>query len=114
MVTITNYFQRQTAEGKPFLVLELQGGLEILKSRLTGKAYATNKKCTIPCTFDETVAKGLVGTHIKGEIDKVPCDPYDYRLPNSDEVVTLDYTYSYVEPQSDRVYVASPRVVEVI
>jgi hypothetical protein len=114
MVIISAYYQRQTNEGKPFLVLELQGGLEIVKSKLTGKSYATNKRCTLPCTFDETVAKGLIGTHIQGNIEKVECEPYDYKLPNSDEVVTLDYSYSYVEPQSERAHITSPKVVEVI
>ena len=97
MVTIKQVLQRKTSEGKPFLVLELEGGLEILTSESTGKPYATVKRCTIPCTMDESSAKALIGSSLPGRIEKVKCDPYSYQPPNSIEVVTLDYTYAYVD-----------------
>jgi hypothetical protein len=95
MVTISNYHYRSTAEGKKFLVLELEGSLEITKSLTTGRPYASVKRCTIPCSFDELTAKRMVGTPLEGEIIRVSCDPYRFTNPQTKEAVTLDYKYVY-------------------
>jgi hypothetical protein len=57
MVTVSNYALRVRKDGSTFVVLELTGGLEIIQSSNTGKHYATVRKCTIPSTFSEEVAK---------------------------------------------------------
>ncbi len=71
MVTVTNYTTRTRKDGSTFQVLEISGSAELVQSQETGKFYATVRKTTIPCTFDETIAKGLVGTQMKGDVVRV-------------------------------------------
>jgi hypothetical protein len=52
MVKIVNYQKRTTEDGKDFFVLELQGGIEVVKSQETGKLYMTARKASMSCTFD--------------------------------------------------------------
>lgn len=94
MVTIVDYKARENAAGENFFVLILQGGIETVVSKVTGKPYITARKASIPCTFDETMAKSLVGSTLPGTVERISCDPYDYTLP-SGEVIQLDYTFQY-------------------
>ena len=95
MVTITNYHVRKSATGKIFITLEIHGGIEMIQSQQTGKFYATAKKCSIPSTFDESTAKMLIGTQMPGTIERVECDPYDYTVQQTGEVISLAHTYLY-------------------
>ncbi|NLR58160.1 hypothetical protein HGH93_08630 [Chitinophaga polysaccharea] len=95
MVTVTNYHKRKNASGKEFITLEIQGGLEMIQSQQTGKFYATAKKCNIPSTFDESTAKMLLGTQMPGTIERIDCDPYDYTVQQTGEVISLAHTYLY-------------------
>ena len=61
MVRIINYTERVREDGASFFVLELQGGIQMVKSQQTNKFYVTAKKATIPSTFDETTCKALIG-----------------------------------------------------
>jgi hypothetical protein len=96
MVTVSNYHVRQTQEGKQFIVLELTGEVEMIQSSTTGRFYATAKKCTMPSTFPEDVAKTLVGKQLKGRIEKVQTEEYEYANPDTGEVLTLAHTFVYV------------------
>jgi hypothetical protein len=95
MVTVVNAIKRCSKEGKPFMVLELQGTLELVQSSANGKFYATSKKCFITSTFSEEVAKAFIGNKMEGEIARVQCDPYDFRVPNTGEIIRLNYTYDF-------------------
>jgi hypothetical protein len=95
MVTISAYHVRQNQEGKSFITLELLGDVEFIQSSNTGAFYATAKKCTISSTFPEEVAKTLVGKQVKGRIERVQCEPYEYTVKETGEVVTLTHTYTY-------------------
>ena len=95
MVTLNNYFVRNTKDGKSFIALELIGGLEMILSQSTGKYYATTKKCSIPCTFDEATASKLIGSQIQGSIVKVATEPYEYTNERTGEVLMLNYNYAY-------------------
>lgn len=95
MVTVSGYNSRKNKSGEDFITLELTGSLEIVQSQNTGKMYATVKKCSIPSTFDEHLAKMLIGSKIEGEIVRVPCDPYDYTVKSTGEQITLAYSYAY-------------------
>lgn len=97
IVRIINYQRKETEEGKEFFVLQLQGGIEMVKSTVTGKFYITARKATIPATFDEQTCQSLIGTQIPGEIQKVSCEPYDYTIKDTGETVTLNYKFEYVE-----------------
>ncbi|CAL1517828.1 hypothetical protein [Chitinophaga sp. MM2321] len=99
MVTITNYHVRKSSTGKTFITLEIQSGIEMIQSQQTGKFYATAKKSSIPSTFDESTAKMLIGTQMSGTIERIECDPYDYTVQQTGEVISLAHTYSY-QPES--------------
>jgi hypothetical protein len=95
MVTITGYALRQTQEGKSFISLELTGELEMIQSSSTGRFYATAKKCSISSSFTEEVAQTLIGKTIRGRIDRVECEPYEYAVKATGEVILLAHTYQY-------------------
>jgi len=97
MVRIINYRERVREDGESFFVLELQGGIQMVKSQQTNKFYVTAKKATIPSTFDEITCKALIGTELPGTIEKVECDPYEYTIKDTGEVIQLDYRYEYSE-----------------
>lgn len=97
MVTIINFKERETEDGKTFFVLEAQGGIEMIQSKATGNFYATAKKAFIPATFDESTCKALVGTQMQGEIIKEECEPYEYVNKESGEVIMLSHRYVYVQ-----------------
>lgn len=96
MVTISDYRVNVNSEGKSFCSLILQGDVELVRSRTTSRFYATARKTSITSTFDENTCRQLIGKTIKGSIVKVDCDEYDYIIPESGEVIRLNYNYCYV------------------
>jgi hypothetical protein len=97
MVRIVNYQKRTTEEGKVFFTLELQGGIEVVKSQETGKLYMTARKASMSCTFDELTCKSLIGTELPGSVRKVECEEYDYTIKDTGEIITLTHRFEYVE-----------------
>ena len=95
MVTIVDFENRKNALDEEFNVLILQGGVETVTSKQTGKPYITARKTSIPCTFEDTFAESLVGSQMPGSIDKVQCEEYKYEIPGSGEVIKLGHTYIY-------------------
>jgi hypothetical protein len=108
MVTVADYAIRQNAEGEDFVVLILQGDLEMVQSQETGRFYATARRCSISSTFNEAVAAQMVGKQIPGNIQKVECEPYEYVIPESGEVVKLSHRWEYVPEQQTQP--TSPKV----
>ena len=100
MVRIIDYRERENAEGEQFFALIIGGGVELVKSSNTGKYYATMKKASIPSTFDETTCKSIIGKELAGKVQKMSCEPYDYTTESGD-VISLDFTYEYVEEESN-------------
>lgn len=99
MVRIIGFKKRETEEGKEFFVLELQGGVTMVKSKETGKFYVTANKATISSTFDEETCKALIGTELEGRIAKITSDPYEYTVRETGEVITLSHRFEYVEEE---------------
>ncbi len=95
MVTIISYQSRINADEKEFFTLNLQGDVELLKSMKTGKFYATAKKASITCTFDEKTCKSLIGKTLDGDIVKVESEAYDFIIPANGETITLKHKYEY-------------------
>lgn len=95
MVTITGLEKRKAADGKEFNVMSLQGSIEVVISKATGKPYLTARKTSIPCTFDETLAKTLVGQTLPGEIERVEVDPYEFLVPGTKKKLKLSHSYRY-------------------
>lgn len=96
MVTVKDYAIRQTKDGREFVALILQGGLCLVQSKQTNNFYATVKRCSIPSTFDVETAKGMIGEKIPGTVQKTSCEPYDYTVQDTGEILHLDYRWAYV------------------
>jgi len=94
MVTVVNFKPRVNEAGDEFFVLVIHGDLEMVRSSETGNYYATAKKSTVTCTFDESSCEQLLGKQIPGSINKVECEPYQYTL-ESGEKITLEHRYEY-------------------
>lgn len=106
MVRIIGYKKRTTEQGKEFFVLELQGGITMVKSVETGKLYATANKATISSTFDEATCNALIGTELEGKVQKAPSEPYEYTVRETGEVIMLSHRFEYVEEDK----VVTPKV----
>jgi hypothetical protein len=100
MVRIINYEQRKTEDGKEFFVLQIQGGVEMVKSQQTGNYYVTAKKATFSSTFDEVTCQSLIGQEMPGSIAKVACAPYEYTIKDTGEVITISHKFEYVEEKA--------------
>lgn len=109
MVTVTNYVVRKTKDERTFISLELSGKVELVQSQDTGKFYATKRRCSIPSTFEEHVARSIIGTQIEGEIVRVESDPYDFTNPKTGEVMTLAYSWAY-QPEANKVPIGISKV----
>lgn len=97
MVRITDFKSIAKGDGEKFYALVLQGGVEPIKSENTGRMYFTTRKATVPTTFDENTCKSVLGTTFEGEIKKVPCEPYEFTLESTGEILELTHRWEYVE-----------------
>lgn len=102
MITIVAFKQSKTEEGKVFNKLKIQGGVELVQSKESGKFYMTARTCYIPTTFDEGTCHKLIGTEMSGSVEKVNTEPYDYTVPETGEVISLTHRWEYspIEPPS--------------
>lgn len=97
MVTIVDFKKRTSKKsGKDFLVLVLSGGVEPIKNS-KGEMYFTSRTCTVASSFDEQMCKELIGAKFPGNIVKKQCDPYEYTIPSTNQSVSLDYKWEYVD-----------------
>lgn len=96
MVTVKACHLRQGKDDKEFVSLELMGEIELVQSSKTGRFYATARRCFISSTFDIATANRMVGKEMPGSIAKMECEPYDYTLPETGEVIQLSHNYGYV------------------
>ncbi|MEZ5031887.1 MAG: hypothetical protein R2787_10845 [Saprospiraceae bacterium] len=112
MVTVVSYATRENLDGEEYIALVLQGDLEMVQSQETGRFYATARKTTISSTFNEATAAGLIGTQIPGRIDKVPCEPYEWVVPETGELIELEFRYEYV-PEGEKPKVPKVKPVPV-
>ena len=97
MVTINDYVQRTNSKGESFFVLQVQGGIEIVKSKETGRNYFTAKAASVPCTFSEEVCKTLIGQQLSGSVKKVECEPYEITHKDTGEIMQLHHRYEYLQ-----------------
>jgi hypothetical protein len=78
-----------------FNVMILQGDVEVVISKTTGKPYLTARKTSIPCTFDEKLAQHLIGQSLPGGNERKECDPYEFVIPGTKKKITLRHTFQY-------------------
>ena len=99
MVTIVDYKTYQREDGSEFHALVVQGGVEAVKSKETGRLYLTARTAKVPCTFDEITCDALKGTTFPGSIRKVKVESYDYAIPSTGEIIHLTHRYEYVDEE---------------
>ena len=95
-VTVVNYQPRKNAEGETFYALILEGDITMVQSKETGSFYATKKLASMTSTFDEETAASLIGQKLPGRIERVDCDPYEFTIEDSGEVITLSHRYQFI------------------
>ena len=95
MLKIIDAVPRTNSEGEEFFALILQDGLQLVKSKETGNYYATAKSTSITSTFNEEVAKSMIGSEIPGTIQKVACEQYEYTIKDTCEVIMLEHRWQY-------------------
>jgi hypothetical protein len=98
MVRVIDYKRIKTEAGKEFNLLVVQGGVEPLVSKKTGKTYLTMRKANVSTTFDAASCESLIGIELQGSIEKVICEPYDYTVKETGEIITLTHNWQYVDP----------------
>ena len=110
MVQIVGFNLRTQKEGKKenYITLLIEGDVELVQSSNTGRFYATVRRCVISSTFDEETAERMVGKQMPGTIERVPCQAYDYTVPETGEVVSLGYRWDY-KPEGGR-RISTPKV----
>jgi len=96
MVRIINYKQRQKEDGTNFYILEVQGGIEMVKSKSSDQYYATAKKAPVSTTFDKETCQALIGSQMPGKVSKINTEPYQYTIKESGETITLEHKYIYL------------------
>jgi hypothetical protein len=101
MVTIIDFKKRTNSEGKEFLVLILQGDVELVQSKETGNFYATARKASISTTFDEFTCRNIIGKQLPGCIVKRECDPYEYVNESTGEIISLNHRYGYAPNENN-------------
>jgi len=97
MVRVIDYNTIKTLAGKEFNLLIVQGGIESLVSAKTGRIYLTMRKANVSTTFDEASCKSLIGTELKGSVERVDCEPYEYTVKETGEIITLKHNWQYVD-----------------
>lgn len=104
MVIVKNAHLRKGQDDKEFVTLELNGDIELIQSQNTGRFYATVRRSFISTTFDLPTAKMFIGKTLPGQIIRQECEPYEFTIPDTGEVVTLNYSYQYspeTKPQTE-------------
>lgn len=103
MVRITDYRTIQKENGETFYALIVQGGIEAVKSKETDRIYFTARTATVASTFNEATCQSLVGTQFPGEIKRVEVEPYEYLVPETDEIITLSHRYQFIPEEESTV-----------
>lgn len=101
MVTIVGYKTYSREDGSEFYALVVQGGVEAVKSQETGRTYLTARQAKVACTFDVNTCESLIGTTLDGKIKKVQVEPYEYMIPDTGELVTLEHRYEFINEIDD-------------
>ena len=97
MVKIIDVKTITTETGKVFNMLVVQGGIEPLVSSKTGKIYLTMRKANVSTTFDVASCKSLIGLELPGKVEKMECEPYEYTVKETGEIMILKHNWQYVD-----------------
>ncbi len=101
MVKIVDFKAYKREDETEFCVLIVQGGVEAVKSKETGKIYLTTRQARVSSTFDVTTCKNLIGTELNGIISKVEVEPYEYVDEKTGDILNLNHRYEYLTEQEN-------------
>jgi len=99
MVRIIDYKSYQKENGDSFYALIVQGGVEVIISKETGRTYLTARKASVPCTFDEQTCISLIGTELSGQIVQVEVEPYSFTVEETGEVIERNHRYMFMNDE---------------
>lgn len=91
MVTIVDYVQRESADGKKFYALIVQGGVEMVMSQETGRYYLTARQASVTSTFNEQTCKELIWKQLPGKVSKIEAEEYSFTVPETGEILKLHH-----------------------
>jgi hypothetical protein len=100
MVKIVGYKTVKKDGGGEFCLLTVQGGIKLVRSQLKNKTYFTARTVNVPATFDENMCRSLIGADFEGHIIKVACEPYEYTIKETGEVIEMNYKYEFVDEET--------------
>ncbi len=100
MVTVSDVYERENGDGTKYHGLVLMGEPEMVQSPKTGMFYASASKAYVYSTLPLEQCHALIGKQFPGQIVKEECVPYEYKIPETGEVIELDYTYKFVKEES--------------
>lgn len=101
MGNVIAYQKRNAADGRSYFAIQLQSDdLEFVVSKVTGRHYATLRKCWMSTTFDEASCKMILGKKMPGIIIKEECDPYSFVMEETGEEITMNYRNVYQPVES--------------
>ncbi|GHV41733.1 hypothetical protein FACS1894179_10080 [Bacteroidia bacterium] len=95
MVTITNYKEVQTEDGRKFVSIELQSEPKLVQSSTTGNFYLTVNKTRVTTALPVDVCKTLIGQQLPGTVEKIQVEPYESINKETGEVKTLHHVFVY-------------------
>ena len=98
MVTVKEIKKAKNSKDEEFYGLIVQSGAVSVKSKETGRVYFTAKTAFVATTFDEETASSLIGAEFDGTIRKVMCEPYEYTIKETGEVIEMNHRWEYVDP----------------
>ena len=97
MVKVTDFKTITNRDGEQFHALVVTGGVQPVKSQRTGRIYFTTRTATVPTTFDEETCKGVIGTSFDGNVERVECEPYEYAIEDTGEVIELSHRWEFLD-----------------
>jgi len=95
MVTVQSFKTATNTAGEQFNLLIVQGGVESILSKETGRFYLTARKASVSTTFDEATCQTLIGTKLPGGVEKQQVDPYTFTVEETGEEIELSHRYVY-------------------
>lgn len=100
MVQITDYKVYKKENGEEFFSLIVQGGVEAVVSKETGRTYLTARTARVSCTFNETTCLSLIGTSLPGKIVQLEVEPYEFTIEETGEVIQRNHRYEYMSDEN--------------
>lgn len=97
MVKIKDVKTVTKSNGEEFYCLIVEGGVQPVISDKTGRMYFTTRTATVPTTFDLKTCKNIIGSEFEGEVRKVVCEPYEYVIEDTGEIINLSHRWEFID-----------------